>query len=1066
MIAVVLLFLLFLRYHADVKNTEVDNSHQTSVDDEKSMSELTVNSVDASHLMEVDTEAEAEPVCNTVSDPHASSEQSGDDSTRGTAYSSSENAVSNGDTSSSQLHEVSTEQTISEVNQDSGLADSVVGARDEVDVNTSTEAMEVDVPQQCQSETETSVDPDRAVLTCTAADVQPPEQKQQDDTAAVMLPVCAELPVTGDVDDSASPGDDDALSSAVQQQLSDVVDSELAVRTSSSDTQDAGTHVDQSVMPSAGAAEDHQECTVAHEERPVIERLECAADDVQETESSPAEQISSTEQQQLESQQVVTDEVCAPTETVSVDHANTESVCFDTGNVDVPSDYDQQPVAVDTVDIGDEQFCDSSKHEDHSTDEQGDHQSEFQPAIEVEQDQLCTEQHPVVAASACEAEQPPAVTQIDETILPLTDAEPMDTGATESVDVGDMPAVYEEQLQTAAVESLDTVEDSVTASVNVPVEQSNSEYEQVQSPGLLVDQPSELTEDAAAPVADVTAENSTMAESLAVIEEQAAFSEHETAVPAVPLAEDETTTVETVEGQSAVTSSQELMDTSEPCDIQTETNAIEQLTDTVSPAVNLTETSSVTMQEEHVPESEQLLTEAISGVAPSKSSASVTEVTAVENVPQSAPVAVIYPEVVQSLASSSQLATTKIADVLSETAVETSVDEVSVPQHEPENEQDFTSLQEAKKDEDEVIHHKTTSAEMLPDPLSSAPAARVVVQKVAEAESMNVLIPELSSQLTSTTALQQDSTEESLELSSADKSSAAESESSKTMPPVLTQEQPLSTVKAEQKAPVSKKPVADEVTAKTQKSQPSTPLKVVKPKASAARTSTPLKQAADATHQRTAATVHPQKSPRAQQPATATRGHPVATRTQPAATRTQPLNTRQQPGNVKAAVQSAQTPASRQTLAQSRGTPLSTRGTVTAQHATPTATTASTAHVTAQRRQPVASVAPSPVTVSHSSPRQLRQQQSVTPMVHAVTTTTASSNMSVPTALTSVKSPKPTSYSSRRGRVTNQLQYLKNVVLKAMWKHQFAWPFYQPVDHVKLNLPVCFCLTYVSAGCS
>jgi hypothetical protein len=41
----------------------------------------------------------------------------------------------------------------------------------------------------------------------------------------------------------------------------------------------------------------------------------------------------------------------------------------------------------------------------------------------------------------------------------------------------------------------------------------------------------------------------------------------------------------------------------------------------------------------------------------------------------------------------------------------------------------------------------------------------------------------------------------------------------------------------------------------------------------------------------------------------------------------------------------------------------------------------------------------------------------------------------------------------RRGRVTNQLQYIKNVVLKAVWKHHFAWPFYRPVDHVKLNLP-------------
>lgn len=42
----------------------------------------------------------------------------------------------------------------------------------------------------------------------------------------------------------------------------------------------------------------------------------------------------------------------------------------------------------------------------------------------------------------------------------------------------------------------------------------------------------------------------------------------------------------------------------------------------------------------------------------------------------------------------------------------------------------------------------------------------------------------------------------------------------------------------------------------------------------------------------------------------------------------------------------------------------------------------------------------------------------------------------------------------RPGRVTNQLQYLENVVLKAIWKHQFSWPFQQPVDAVTLCLPV------------
>ncbi|XP_015238721.1 PREDICTED: bromodomain-containing protein 4-like isoform X3 [Cyprinodon variegatus] len=42
---------------------------------------------------------------------------------------------------------------------------------------------------------------------------------------------------------------------------------------------------------------------------------------------------------------------------------------------------------------------------------------------------------------------------------------------------------------------------------------------------------------------------------------------------------------------------------------------------------------------------------------------------------------------------------------------------------------------------------------------------------------------------------------------------------------------------------------------------------------------------------------------------------------------------------------------------------------------------------------------------------------------------------------------------SRPKRQTNQLQYLLKVVLKTLWKHQFAWPFQAPVDAVKLNLP-------------
>lgn len=50
--------------------------------------------------------------------------------------------------------------------------------------------------------------------------------------------------------------------------------------------------------------------------------------------------------------------------------------------------------------------------------------------------------------------------------------------------------------------------------------------------------------------------------------------------------------------------------------------------------------------------------------------------------------------------------------------------------------------------------------------------------------------------------------------------------------------------------------------------------------------------------------------------------------------------------------------------------------------------------------------------------------------------------------------PPPYINPDRPKRQTNQLQYLLKIVLKALWKHQFAWPFQAPVDAVKLNLPV------------
>lgn len=63
---------------------------------------------------------------------------------------------------------------------------------------------------------------------------------------------------------------------------------------------------------------------------------------------------------------------------------------------------------------------------------------------------------------------------------------------------------------------------------------------------------------------------------------------------------------------------------------------------------------------------------------------------------------------------------------------------------------------------------------------------------------------------------------------------------------------------------------------------------------------------------------------------------------------------------------------------------------------------------------------------------------------------------SVPALQITPANPPPPEVSNPKkpGRVTNQLQYLHKVVMKALWKHQFAWPFRQPVDAVKLGLPV------------
>ncbi|NWX50885.1 BRDT protein, partial [Steatornis caripensis] len=64
--------------------------------------------------------------------------------------------------------------------------------------------------------------------------------------------------------------------------------------------------------------------------------------------------------------------------------------------------------------------------------------------------------------------------------------------------------------------------------------------------------------------------------------------------------------------------------------------------------------------------------------------------------------------------------------------------------------------------------------------------------------------------------------------------------------------------------------------------------------------------------------------------------------------------------------------------------------------------------------------------------------------------------MSVPSQDHSIIiNPPPPEYinNNNNGRQTNQLQYLQRVVMKAMWRHNFSWPFHEPVDAAGLNLP-------------
>ncbi|XP_034293112.1 bromodomain testis-specific protein isoform X1 [Pantherophis guttatus] len=54
-----------------------------------------------------------------------------------------------------------------------------------------------------------------------------------------------------------------------------------------------------------------------------------------------------------------------------------------------------------------------------------------------------------------------------------------------------------------------------------------------------------------------------------------------------------------------------------------------------------------------------------------------------------------------------------------------------------------------------------------------------------------------------------------------------------------------------------------------------------------------------------------------------------------------------------------------------------------------------------------------------------------------------------------IVNPPPPNYINTEGTgcLTNQLQYLQRAVMKAMWRHNFSWPFHQPVDAEGLKLP-------------
>ena len=49
------------------------------------------------------------------------------------------------------------------------------------------------------------------------------------------------------------------------------------------------------------------------------------------------------------------------------------------------------------------------------------------------------------------------------------------------------------------------------------------------------------------------------------------------------------------------------------------------------------------------------------------------------------------------------------------------------------------------------------------------------------------------------------------------------------------------------------------------------------------------------------------------------------------------------------------------------------------------------------------------------------------------------------------------------GRLTNQLLFLRRDVIRSLWKHDYAWPFQQPVDTKDFNIPVSFFIINILA---